>query len=190
MTVDEIFKDLSKHMIKGLMVHEQMANYYDFLGLGGYKRCHEYHYMKETCSYRSLCRYYINHFNKLIPDSEIENPKIIPDSWYNYTRQDVDPSTKKNAVKNGLVTWYEWERDTKILYEKMYKELMNIGEVAAASKVHCFLMDTDDELKKVERYMLDKMATNYDINGIIAEQKNKHTKYKKKMERELKVSIC
>ena len=40
MTVDEIFSKLSGHMIKGLMIHDQMSDYYDFLSLRGYKRCH------------------------------------------------------------------------------------------------------------------------------------------------------
>ena len=35
MTVEEIYAELSAHMIKGIMMHEQLANYYDFLGLEG-----------------------------------------------------------------------------------------------------------------------------------------------------------
>ena len=45
MTREEIFTSLLNHMVKGLMVHDQMANYYDFLGLEEYKDCHEKHYL-------------------------------------------------------------------------------------------------------------------------------------------------
>lgn len=31
MTLDEIFSELSAHFIKGLMFHDQMSNYFDFL---------------------------------------------------------------------------------------------------------------------------------------------------------------
>ena len=48
MTVEEIFSKISQRMIGGLMFHEQMSNYYDFLNLRGYKKCHEYHYLEET----------------------------------------------------------------------------------------------------------------------------------------------
>ena len=44
MTIEEIFGRISQHMIRGMMTHDQLASYYDFLGLRGYKRCHEYHY--------------------------------------------------------------------------------------------------------------------------------------------------
>lgn len=187
MTVEEIFTKLSTHMIKGFMLHENLANYYDFLNLGGYKRCHEYHMMKEMCSYRSLCRYYINNYQKLIPEEHFDNPEVIPESWYKYRRGDVDPSTKRSAVMTGLTKWVEWERETKRFYQEMYTELLNLGEIASASKIQEFVLDVTCELKKAERYWLNKEATSYDMNEIVAEQKTKHDKYKKKLEKELHI---
>ena len=187
MTVEEIFKNLSTHMIKGVMIHEQMANYYDFLNLHGYKRCHEYHMMKEMCSHRSLCRYYINHYNKLIPEDEFDTPAFIPESWYSHVRQDVDTATIKTSVKTGLVKWVEWERDTKALYQQMYSELIALNEIASAMKVKEFICDVDCELKKAERYLLSKEAVGYDIVMIVSEQKDKHDKYKKKLENVTKI---
>lgn len=178
MTVDEIYGELGAHMIKGLMVHDQLANYYEFLGLCGYKRCHEYHYMHESCEYRKMCSYVITHHNKLVPQMPVDDPKVIPDSWYRYTRQDVDSNTKKNAVKNGLNVWVEWEKETKALYEKAYKDLMDMGEVAGACYVRCLIKDVDHELKKAEKYQLNKKAVDYDMVYIIEEQRELHCKYK------------
>ena len=189
MELKEIYSNIVSHMIKGMMIHAQLADYYDFLGLEGYKRCHEYHYLQESCSYRGISRYFINHHNMLIPDEKIENPNIIPESWFNHTRDDVDSATKKNAVKSGLTKWVEWERDTKKLYERMYKELMELDEVASACKVKELVMEVDCELKKAERYWLNKEAMGWDMTAIIEEQKKKHDKYKKKMEK-IGVHIC
>ena len=181
MKVEEIYSKLSSHMIRGIMVHEQVMNYYNFLGLCGYKKCHEYHYLHETLMHNRLCNYFVNHHNMLIPDEKIENPNAIPESWFKYTRQDVDGATKKNAVKNGLTMWVDWERETKDLYEQMYQELMNIGEIASALFIKCYVCDVDKELKKAEKYQLMKEAVNYDIGHIISEQKHKHEKYKRKI---------
>lgn len=178
MTVDEIYSRLAAHMIKGMMIHDNLANYYDFLGLKGYKRCHEYHFLAETCSFRRLNRYFINHHNKLIPDAEIDTPQVIPESWFRVTRFDVDSAMKKSAIRNGLTMWHNWEKETKQLYEQMYKELMNIGEVASASFVDCLVLGVTHELKTVERYMLNKMAIDFDLSVIIPEQKEMHDKYK------------
>lgn len=181
MTVQEIFADLSQHMIKGIMIHEQFANYYDFLGLSGYSKCHEYHYLCETAQHRKLNRYFIEHFNQLIEEKRVEDPEVIPDGWYRYIRQDVDPATKSNAVKSGLESWERWETETKQLYERMYVELFNLGEIAAASLVKEFICDVNHELKKVQKYRLCKTATLYNIEGIISEQKMKRDKYKCKL---------
>ena len=190
MTVEEIFKDLASHMIQGMMVHEHLANYYDFLGLEGYRECHEYHFMQETCAYRKLCRYYMAHYNKLIPDSRIDTPDVIPGSWYNYSRQDVDANTKKNAVKSGLTKWVDWETETKELYENMYQELFDLGEVSAATFLSCFIGDVDHELSKAEGYLLDKQFTNFDADTIVAEQKKKHAKYHEKLEERYRGYVC
>ena len=141
MELEKIYSDIATHMVKGLMLHESLANYYDFLGLNGYKRCHEYHFFKESMSYRGLCRYYINHHNKLIEEQQFDNPEIIPQSWYQYTRQDVDTNTKRNSVKVGLQKWVEWEQDTKELYENMYNELIELGEIASAIKIKELICD-------------------------------------------------
>lgn len=41
MTVEEIFTELSAHMIQGLMFHDQINSYYLFLGLNKYACDHE-----------------------------------------------------------------------------------------------------------------------------------------------------
>ena len=190
MELKEIYSTLAAHMIQGMMVHDQMANYYDFLGLKGYKRCHEYHFLKETMNYRSLNRYFINHHNALIPEAEVSDPGLIPESWFGYVRSDVDMATKQNGVKTGLTKWVEWERGTKKLYEQMYKELIDIDEVASEMKIKEFICDVDCELKKAERYWLNKEATNYNMTMIIEEQNRKHDKYDRKCRNELRISIC
>ena len=189
MTVDEIYSEIAAHMIKGMMMHEQLANYYDFLGLSGYKRCHEYHFFDETCEYRSVCRYFINHHNKLIPYKSVDDPHVIPDSWYRHLRQGIDNNTKRNAIRSGLSAWVNWEKETKVLYEKMYKELMELNEVASAFKIKELICNVDCELKKAERYLLTKETTDYNIQSIMEEQKAKHDKYDKKM-KQIGIKLC
>ena len=178
MTLEQIYSELAAHKIKGMMMHENLANYYDFLGLKGYKRCHEYHFLEETCSFRKLNRYYINHHNKLIPEKDVEPLVVIPDSWYKVTRLEVDIATKKSAIKNGLTVWHNWEKETKKLYESMYKELMEINEVASAIYLKDCICDVDKELKQVERYMINKIAIDFDLSVIIPEQHEWHEKYR------------
>lgn len=187
MTVEEIFVKLSDHMINGMMFHEQMANYYDFMGLCGYKRCHEYHYICETMGHRKLNRCYINRYNKLIPESEFNNTSVIPSNWYRYERQEVDAGTKRNAVKNGVAEWLKWEHETHELYSEIYKELCDLGEVTSAEYVKRLICDVEKEIKCAERKQLELEAVEYNLSYVISKQHKVHNKYKRKTEEKV---IC
>ena len=181
MTVEEIFSQLINHLLSGMMVHESFANYYDFLGLKGYKECHEYHHFEETCSYRNMYSYYIEHFDRLIAAGQLEIPNIIPGFWYGHTRQEVDANTKKEGVKSGMNGWVNWERDTKKLYENAYNDLVSIGEIAASEQVRRLALDVDGELEEAESLLLNLSAVNYDLDVIIPEQEKEYKKYRKKI---------
>lgn len=183
MTSEEIFATIAKQQVMGLMVHSDLADYYQFLNLNGYKRLHEYHYLCEVLGNRRLTRYYIDHYNKLIPKFEVSQPKIIPDTWYGNQRRTVDASTKRNAVKSGMEAWAKWERDTKDLYQTLYKELIDAEEIAAARFIECFIDDVDEEVKCTEREKIGLESTGYDIVHIIESQNLIHDKYKKKLEK-------
>ena len=181
MTTEQIFSELSGHMIKGLMIHDQMSDYYDFLSLRRYKRCHEYHYKKEMCNYRRLHRYFINHFGKLIEEKRIEDPEIIPSSWFRYSRKEVDANTKRTAIKAGIEKWVAWEKETKTLYQEKYRELLENKEEAAAIFLQDLIKDVDCELKWAERKSIELDTVDYNLSLIIGEQTRLHDKYKGKM---------
>ena len=170
MTIEEIFATLKAHALEGLVFHDEMTRYYDFLSLEGYKKCHEHHYEEESKGYRKLCSYYMEHFNRFIPRNRMDQPNVIPDSWYNYKRQDVDSSTKASGVKSAITKWVEWETQTKDLYEDMCGELLNIGEIAAADFLMCYVHDVDEELKYAQTKHLALETSGYDIIFIQSEQ--------------------
>lgn len=171
MDVEEIFSKIVAHQIEGLMFHDQMANYYRFLGLKGFAKEHEHHFMEETKSYQKICRYFVRHYNKLLPQNEADNPQAIPSSWYNYMRKDVDTSTRRNAVGDGFAQWIKWETDTKALYEESVHSLYEGGAIASAIVLEKLVADVDCELKTAEEEKMELDAMNYDMTGIIQMQK-------------------
>ena len=178
MVYSEIFSDLSAHFIKGMMVHDQMADYYDFLSLRGYKRCHEYHFKKESCNYRKLHRFYLNHYNKLVLEKSVSDPKIIPESWFRYSREEVDVQTKKDAVRDGVAKWIKWETETLNKLKQAQLDLYDEGEVASALFINKFIKDVERELKYAKRKQIELATVDYDMPYILEEQKRIHDKYK------------
>ena len=181
MTTEEIFNKLAAHICEGITMHNEMAKAYDFLGLWGLSKCHIYHVFEEKRAYCRLSHYYATHYFKLIQPEDFTQPKLLPESWYKYTTQAVDTNTKKQTIKELMTKWVEWERKTKKFYQEMRQELTTIGEIAAALKLDCYILDVSSELHDAEKKLLKLETINYDIVHIIEWQDKLHKIYKKKL---------
>lgn len=99
------------------MMHDQLADYFDFLGLKGYKRLHEYQHLAESIERRKICKYRIERHGKLIKNAFSGEVKMIPDSWYSAKSISVGKGTKQKAVEDGFSAYREWEEETKEVYQ-------------------------------------------------------------------------
>ena len=184
MPLEQICKLIAQRLLQGCMNHEQFANYYDFLGLKGYKLFHEYHFFEQMHGYRDFISYYIQHENKLIPDYSSDSLisfSILPNNWYGYNREDMDITTRRNAIKSGLEKYLHWEQQTKKFLEDMYTQAIQQGFVAIAIKIKEYICSVDDEIKQINYTYLEMKATDYDLPTIISKQDYLIKKYKKKL---------
>ena len=189
MAASEVFNNISKHQVEGVMLHNELADYYDFLGLMGFKRMHEYRAMCEFANMRGIHRYYINHYNMLLSGGSVPHSSAIPVAWSSFTRQAVEPDAKREAVKSGIEKWVGWERETKRMYEKCYQELCSEGEIAAACKGKELVKDSDQELKCAERLHLDLKCVDYNLCVVEPMQHSMHEEYREKTDH-IGVTIC
>ena len=178
---EDIFNEISKRYVAAMMMHGQMADYFNFLGLKGYKRLHEYQFLTETLERREICRYFVDHHGKLLKDSFSGTVKVIPDSWYTASRLSIGKSTKQKAVEDGFIEYHNWESETKSIYEKYSQKLREAGAVADAIFVEELVEDVSAELQTVERMISDLISTGYDMVYIAEIQSEIHEKYKKKL---------
>lgn len=176
----DIYSMLNTHMITALMLHDQMADLYDFLNLHGFKRLHEYQHIAESIERRKLKRYVLNHHNMLLMDENVENPKIIPMEWYDYNRFDVTPQVREQSIRKSFQRYREWESNTKEMYASACRAFFEKGRAADAEYVICLLKDVDTELKCLERLELELECCGYDITYILTIQSELHKKYKEK----------
>ena len=179
-SVEAIFSEINARMIAALMFHDQMSDYFDFLGMKGYKRLHEYQYFAESLERKKLNQYYINRHNKLIPNAYSGQVSMIPASWMTATRISVGKSTKQKGIEDGFNQYHEWEADTKSIYEHYSSRLRELGAVADAIMVERLVEDVDKELKKLEGIIVDLISSGYDMVYITESQQGFHDKYKSK----------
>lgn len=180
-SVESIFSEINARMIAALMFHDQMSDYFDFLGMKGYKRLHEYQYFSESMERKKINQYYINHHNKLILNTYSGQVAVIPENWQTANRISVGKSTKQKGIEDGFNQYHDWEAETKSLYEHYSSRLREMGAVADAIMVEKLVKDVDNELKKLERIIVDLISSGYDMVYITESQQGIHNKYKAKM---------
>lgn len=184
MPFEEICKLIAQRLLQGCMNHEQFANYYDFLGLEGYSIFHEYHFFEQMHGYREFITYYIDHQDKLVQDfspNSLSTFNIIPDNWYDYTREDVDINTRRNAVKSGLEKYIHWEKETKKFLEDMYTQATQQGFVGISIQIKKYIKSVEEEIKHANKVYLEIKATDYDMPTVVAKQDYLIKKYTKKL---------
>lgn len=68
-----LYSELINRMKQGVEMHEQLADYYAFLNLPGYQKCHEYQMLCELLTYRKAKDMYLKEYNKLVQPSFANN---------------------------------------------------------------------------------------------------------------------
>lgn len=64
-----LYSELINRMKQGVEMHEQLADYYAFLNLPGYEKCHEYQMLCELLTYRKAKDMYMREYNQLVQPS-------------------------------------------------------------------------------------------------------------------------
>lgn len=179
-TAENVYNTLNEHMCKGIAFHEQLADYFCFLGLDGYKKMLEYQYMKECSEKRDLHRRYIEVHQKILPVKQVTIPVFIPSDWSRYTTEDIDDTVVSKFVRAALKEWKNWEEKTKELYEEQCDILMRANLISDYEFVKDLIVDVEKEIKKVSRIMESLNGTGYDATMIHGQQDKYNRTYKKK----------
>ena len=170
MTAEEVFTKISAHMIVGVMIHKELADYFGFLSLAKYEKIHSKQYISESKELRNLSKYYITRFYKIIPESKVEIPNVIPRDMYKHKSDDLSPMDIRQATKYTLELWVDWETKTKKLYEESYADLMSNGDVGSALYISELIKDVDEELVEAKTLLMKNQHTDFDVVKIIEDQ--------------------
>lgn len=180
--IEELYDMINERMCMAMEFHSQLADYFCFLGLQGFKRMSEYQFMKECEAKRKMHRRYIDHHHRILPVRQVEMVQLIPSEWSRYTTEDIDDSVIPRFVKAILKEWYEWEKETKEIYEEICDQFQGLGKHADCEFVKDLITDAEKECKKIMRLYEKLNGTGYDAGQIHQMQDKYHEKYKKKYE--------
>ena len=202
--LQQLYSELINRMKQGVDMHEQLADYYGFLNLPGYQKCHEYQMLCELLTYRKAKDMYMKEYNQLVQPNVMMNnltnmgssnggnmnnsmapsknySNVIPQGWYGHTRYEVDASTKRNAVRDGFKQWIDYEKETKEFLTQMSQKLEKQNEREAARKLDYLIDHVENEIETAEEKMMALENSGYDMNYILQQQEHLKNKYADKI---------
>lgn len=170
MTVKDIFAKLSNRMVGAMMVHTQLTELFTFIDLLDDAKRQKQQLHEETDGLLKLERYCSQHHYILITADNPPQIDILNLGMLKELNSNLAPDDKIYLIQYGLKEWIKWERESKIVYEDAYQNLIEISEIAAADFVLRYVKDVDRELKEAELLYRIRDAIDWDLPTIYCKE--------------------
>ena len=158
----KVFEDTAMRCLKGLMYHRQLEDYFRFLGFDDLARIQRERYLEESDGFARVCTCYLQGTGKLLKFDDPKVESLIPPSWYQHVKNDVDTSTRKSHLKQAMDFWVNWEREVLEAHDASALQMDRDG-LRLMSLFFCrMLNDVRDELAFAERLREELQITEYD----------------------------
>jgi len=173
----EKMKHVQQIVLENLMIHDEFANYFNFLNLQGYKRMHENEYLENVIKNRLINRYILT--KKLLPANVNNFPSfnIIPHDWHTVDPLTISADYTLKAVKDAFSVYLERMEYSKEHVEKIAIYFSQKGDLITYSFLNDMVKHYDKDIKYLTRYMacLNKAES---IDYIMEKQDSMHDEYR------------
>lgn len=166
MTAHEIFTQLSDRMVGAMMIHTQLTELFTFLDLATDAKRQKKQLHEETDGLLKLEKYFAQHYQMLITAENPPQVNILNLVMLKGENSTLNPDDRIYLIQYGMKEWIKWEKQSKIIYEDAYRNLMEISEVAAAEFVMRYVKDVDKELRDAEFLYRTRDAIDWDLPTI------------------------
>lgn len=182
MSIEAVFSNICGRLHKAVRFHYQMIEYFNFLGLKGFSEIHKYQLFSEKNELVKVKEYYVENYNMILNETQVDETRYIPDNWIGLSRFDFEGGQKVVYVKEALETWAEWESESKKYYENRYCDSYDLHEIDACRFIDKLIADVSDEVRRADNLIVRIKGTGWDCARIDEMQDKIYKKYCKKIE--------
>ena len=184
----ETLKGVAVRLVEGMMLHNDLADVFDYLGLRGYKRMQEYYGAWDAITLRKIHRYSVNHEGRILPDDKpVYDP--LAAALAGHDRSEASVQERIMYTRRAVEKWVAWQEETLSKMEAAAGALRAYGHIAAACMVEKLVCYTSKELKCAKRLHMELMAVDFDPAYAMQCQGCIHDEYRRKARRMCKEMI-
>lgn len=143
----DVFKDVIRNMVEGTMFHNQMIQYFEYLGLSGFAELQKIRFEDENNEMVKLQRYIVEVYGVVVGDINPDSRNYIPQEWSENLRESLENGQVWEYVKFGVETWKDWESKSRDLYGKRYFELSDLRDAGGSEQIMEVVKETEREMR-------------------------------------------
>ena len=170
MATHNIFTKLANRMVGAMMVHTQLTELFNFIDLKPDAKRQKKQLHEETDGLLKLEKYAAQHHHILITSDNPPQVYILNLNMLKQPNDKLSPDNKIYLIQYAIKEWIEWERESKIIYEDAYRNLVDMSEIATADFVLQYVRDVDKELRDAELLYRVRDAIDWDLATIYDKQ--------------------
>lgn len=170
MTTHNVFTKLANRMVGAMMIHTQLTELFNFIDLKPDAKRQRKQLHEETDGLLKLEKYASQHHHILITSNNPPQVDILNLGMLKQQNDELSPDNKIYLIQYAMKKWIEWEKESKIMYEDSYRNLVDMSEIAAADFVLQYVKDVDKELRDAELLYRVRDAIDWDLATIYDKQ--------------------
>lgn len=120
----EIFKKLSNRMVGAMMIHTQLTELFNFIDLESDAKRQKKQFHEESDGLLKLEKYVAQHHHILITSDNPPQVDILNLGMLKQPNDKLSPDNKVYLIQYAMKEWIEWEKESKIMYEDAYRNLV------------------------------------------------------------------
>lgn len=173
----QLLQEISNNYQIALSVHRELADVFWFVGMQGYALWNEYQYIDESCTQRKVKKYISETYHTYSPDKLPESANIADPLLSGKNRKKLKSEDTYKIIQESFRIYQEWEESALQEYQRIAKELMEVGSVSAFNFVSEIIKDVKAELDFVTTKCIELSAHEYDMAQVVAEQNEIFERY-------------
>ena len=162
----DVFKDVNRNIVEGTMFHNQMVQYFEYLGLSGFANLQKIRFEDENDELVKLQRYVVEVYGVVVGDVKPDSRTYIPQEWSKNKRENIENSEIENYVRFGIETWKDWESNTKDFYDRCYFELNDLRDASGSERIMDIIRETEKEMRFAYELMCLMRGMFYNSVGV------------------------
>lgn len=170
MATHNVFTKLANRMVGAMMTHTQLTELFNFIDLKADAKRQQKQLHEETDGLLKLEKYAAQHHHILITSDNPPQVDILNLGMLKEPNDKLSPDNKIYLIQYAMKEWIEWERESKIMYEDAYRNLVDMSEIATAEFVLEYVKDVDKELRDAELLYRVRDAIDWDLATIYDKQ--------------------